>query len=149
MTTLVLPQEYGYVVGVAAASYFAFLWLGSRVVAARKKYKVDLPAAYADQAAAEKDPGKKAFNCIQRGHQNALETLPHTLAFLLIGGVKHPLIASGAGLLWIAGRVGYMAGYASGIPDKRYSVFGGLHWPGQLVLMLTATSFGLSLLKFI
>lgn len=46
---------------------------------------------YADSAEASKDKDKLLFNCIQRGHQNALETYPVVLFTLLAGGLRHPV----------------------------------------------------------
>jgi glutathione S-transferase len=60
------------------------------------------------------DNAKPEFNCVQRGHQNALEYYPFYLAFLLLGGLKHPLVSSACGAAWIVGRVMYAHGYASG-----------------------------------
>jgi glutathione S-transferase len=79
------------VVLVAVLSSFVLAYLGHQVGSARKKFKVDLPSLYADQAAAEKDKDKYLFNCYQRGHQNALETYPSFLTCLLLGGLKHPV----------------------------------------------------------
>jgi len=91
---------------------------------------------------------KETFNLIQRGHQNALETLPHFLAFSLIGGMKHPLVVAGAGVLWCIGRVLFQKGYTEG-ENKRYSKGGGLHYIGLFVSGGAAISFALSQLKLV
>lgn len=44
------------------------------------------------------------FNCVQRGHQQALETYPMFLVLSIIGGIKHPVTTALAGVLWIHAR---------------------------------------------
>jgi len=113
-------------------SFVTMMYLGLKVTKARKKYDVKYPAMYTD------DPSKMIFNCIQRGHQNALETLPHFLAFSLIGGLKHPILTSIGGVVWCVGRLLYARGYATGEPEKRNSSGGILHVIG-LFMTLGAT----------
>eukprot|EP01116_Phalansterium_solitarium_P002662 TRINITY_DN1281_c0_g1_i1.p1 TRINITY_DN1281_c0_g1~~TRINITY_DN1281_c0_g1_i1.p1 ORF type:complete len:149 (+),score=43.33 TRINITY_DN1281_c0_g1_i1:98-544(+) len=145
--TITVPSEYGYVVGVAASTGFFLLYLGSKVGAARKKYDVKYPTMYVDQAIAEKDKGKHIFNCVQRGHQNALEIYPTVLALLLLGGLKHPLVCSVSGVVWMAGRLLYAQGYATGEPSKRAR--GGIGYLGVLGMLGSTISLSLSLLKYI
>eukprot|EP01092_Planopodium_desertum_P001525 TRINITY_DN122549_c0_g1_i2.p1 TRINITY_DN122549_c0_g1~~TRINITY_DN122549_c0_g1_i2.p1 ORF type:complete len:115 (-),score=28.05 TRINITY_DN122549_c0_g1_i2:56-400(-) len=114
-------------------------------MAARKKYKVDYPLMYSTESTKE----ATSFNCVQRGHQNALESMPLVVELALVGGLKHPLLAAAAVAIWCAGRVGYMIGYSTGDPSKRYSRVGFLHIVGQVILLGVAVSFGLSLLGFI
>ncbi len=66
-------------------------YLGFKVGSMRKKLGVEYPAMYADRSEAAGDKNKLLFNCYQRGHQNALESYPQFLAFLLIGGIKYPV----------------------------------------------------------
>ena len=63
---------------------------------------------YADSSTKE----GRAFNCVQRGHQQALETYPQFLALSLIGGVQHPLLTTAAGAAWIAARLQWAKDYA-------------------------------------
>ncbi len=63
------------------------------------------------------------FNCYQRAHQNTLEFVPFYLALLMCGGLRHPLVASGAGAVFLLGRVVYSLGYYSGDPAKRLPGF--------------------------
>jgi MAPEG family len=53
-----------------------------------------------------------AFNRVQRGHQNVLETLPLFLGFCLIGGLKYPITAAICGATHALGCVLYQIGYA-------------------------------------
>eukprot|EP01116_Phalansterium_solitarium_P004913 TRINITY_DN16125_c0_g1_i1.p1 TRINITY_DN16125_c0_g1~~TRINITY_DN16125_c0_g1_i1.p1 ORF type:complete len:157 (+),score=22.37 TRINITY_DN16125_c0_g1_i1:25-471(+) len=145
--TITLPSEYGYVIAVAAASGVFLQYLGSRVFAARKKYDVKYPYMYADQASAEKDKNKFLFNCVQRGHQNALEIYPTVLALLLLGGLKHPLICAASGVVWMAGRFFYAQGYATGEPSKRQR--GAFGYLGLFAMLGSTISLSLSLLKLI
>lgn len=61
----------------------------------------------------------KLFNCVQRGHQNCLETMPVFFALLLVGGFQHPLVATVLGLIYTVGRFIYFKGYSTGVPEKR------------------------------
>jgi len=148
MTTITIPKEYGYVIGSGVLSALVMQFLAGRVGRAREKSGVKYPYLYADQAVAEKDKSKYEFNCIQRGHQNALESYPQFLFMLAFGGIKHPLIASVGALDWCVGRVLYAIGYTEG-PDSRYRYGGFLHLAGLLTVLGTSVSTGLSILKLI
>ena len=87
------------------------------------------------------------FNCVQRGHQNALEVYPQFLMLLFVGGLKHPVAASVAGLIWLAGRIVYAAGYATGDPSQRQK--GAFGYIGLLTLLGTSVSTALTIGRFI
>jgi MAPEG family len=53
-----------------------------------------------------------AFNRVQRGHQNMLETLPLILGMGLIGGLKYPITAGIIGATHSLGCVLYQLGYS-------------------------------------
>jgi len=142
-----VPSEYGYVILAVVASAFTMAYLGEMVASSRKRFKVDLPSLYADQSAAEKDKDKYLFNCYQRGHQNAIESYSQFIAMLLIGGLKHPLIAAACGIVWCAGRVMYAWGYQTGDPAKRSR--GMIHLLGLLGVLGCSVSFALTLLRWI
>ena len=65
----------------------------------------------------------KAFNCWQRSHQQALETLPQVYATTLFAGLAFPVTTTLGGLWWLAGRITWATGYAAseGNPAARYS----------------------------
>ena len=48
------------------------------------RYGVKYPALYASGS----DDNANAFNCVQRGHQNSLEQLPHFFAVFLPSAIK-------------------------------------------------------------
>jgi uncharacterized MAPEG superfamily protein len=47
----------------------------------------------------------KAFNCVQRGHQQAFETYTQFVIMSIVGGIKFPVITTGAGLMWCFARL--------------------------------------------
>jgi len=120
LLTIVLSREHGYAAGVAVSSWFVLQYMGVNVMKARKRYNVEYPALYASDS----HPQAKAFNCVQRGHQNTLENYPQFLLMLGLGSIQYPLISSIGGAIWLLGRVAYFHGYSSGQPEKRsYGAF--------------------------
>ena len=67
-----------------------------------------------------------SFNCVQRGHQQALESYPMFLALSLVGGIQYPLTCAAGGALWNYARFKWAEGYATGDPSQRYS-----HWASK------------------
>lgn len=109
--SLVVPKEYGYVVLVGVGSAIVNMWLTFRVGSARRRFDIKYPTMYSDT--------NIVFNCIQRSHQNFLETYPQFLMLLFLGGFEYPKFAACSGLLYLAGRIVYAIGYSTGDPSKR------------------------------
>ena len=59
------------------------------------------------------------FNCIQRAHQNTLESMTHVMVTMFVVGLFEPMTAAICGLIWVAGRFIYGIGYALGSPSYR------------------------------
>ncbi|MED6116071.1 hypothetical protein PIB30_096652 [Stylosanthes scabra] len=89
MATIIelLPKEYGFVAVVLVLYSFLNFYMALQVGIARKRYKVPYPNLYASES---EDKDVKLFNCIQRGHQNSLETMPIFFMLMILGGLKHP-----------------------------------------------------------
>ncbi|XP_022089983.1 microsomal glutathione S-transferase 3-like isoform X2 [Acanthaster planci] len=94
-----LPKDYGYVILVGSASYVMVYYLAAKVSFARKKYGVEYPAMYSDT--------HQLFNCIQRSHQNTLESYPPFLFFLAMSGLQFPRASAACGAVWIISRLSY------------------------------------------
>ncbi|KAM7266532.1 hypothetical protein ACFE04_004429 [Oxalis oulophora] len=124
---LTVAKEYGYVALVLVLYFFLNIWMSFQVTVARKKYKVFYPNMYALES---ENKDAKLFNCIQRGHQNSLEMMPVFFLLTALGGIKHPCVATGFGLLYIFARFFYFKGYATGIPQNRLTIGFEISIPG-------------------
>ncbi|XP_042038168.1 microsomal glutathione S-transferase 3-like [Salvia splendens] len=114
-----LPKEYGYVILVVVAYCFLNMWMTIQVGKARKKYKVFYPTMYAIES---ENKDAKLFNCVQRGHQNSLELMPMVLVLLILGGIRHPVIAASLGAAYTVTRYFYFTGYSTGHPKNRLTI---------------------------
>lgn len=143
------PRGYGAVLLVnVAASSIVLQILGGKVGAARKRFKekalkngdadaeerFSYPKLYAEGFSKE----AKDFNCVQRGHQQALETYSQFVFLSLIAGLKYPVVSTVAGIIWIVARFKWAEGYATGQPDKRYESFFAKGIWIALIMQLTA-----------
>lgn len=90
-----------------------YVWTGLVVGKARKAHGVDYPGT----------TGPDAFNRVWRAHQNTLEALPQFLPSLwLFAAIVSDIWAGALALLWAAGRILYVQGYAQAA-DKRSTGF--------------------------
>lgn len=137
-----LPKDYGYVVLVAVLYSFLNFFMAAQVGKARKRYKVFYPTMYALES---ENKDAKVFNCVQRGHQNSLEMMPLFFVFLVLGGLRHPCISAGLGLLYTVSRYFYFKGYSTGDPQKRLSI-GKYGFLALMGLIVCTISFGVTLL---
>mmetsp|Transcript_11030 Transcript_11030/g.32665 ORF Transcript_11030/g.32665 Transcript_11030/m.32665 type:complete len:181 (+) Transcript_11030:92-634(+) len=113
-----IPGAFGCVIAVnCVASTFTLLGLSFKVGMARSEANVQYPTMYATGT----DAKSIKFNCVQRGHQQALETYTSFVVMSLIGGLSHPMFVSVAGITWIIGRWKWAEGYATGDPNARYT----------------------------
>ncbi|XP_058108053.1 uncharacterized protein LOC131251398 [Magnolia sinica] len=143
MAVVQVPAEYGCVVLVLLSYVFLNFWMAFQVGKARKKYKVFYPNLYAQES---ENKDAKLFNCIQRGHQNSLEVMPVFFTVLVLGGIRHPLIAAGLGAFYTVARFFYFTGYSTGKPENRMKL-GGLYFPALMGLIICTASFGINLLR--
>lgn len=134
-----LPTDYGFVVLTAVGSVFVNWWLAFNVMKARKEHNVKYPALYS--------PDNEKFNCVQRAHQNTLETYPQFLILLTFGGLQYPKISAGAGAVYLLGRIAYALGYYTGDPEKRR--WGSFGFVGSLLLIGNTISFAAHQLKWV
>lgn len=110
-----LNDGHGYCMLVAVASAFVIAYGGIKVGGARKKYDVKYPTMYLP----EEHKNGKAFNCVQRAHQNCLENYPQFLMLLAIGAINRPHIAAVLGAIRVVGFLVYIISYSTGDPKKR------------------------------
>ncbi|KAJ1495555.1 hypothetical protein T484DRAFT_1761958 [Baffinella frigidus] len=107
------PANYGYVFGALGCTFITNIWLSIQVGAARKKYDVR----------ADGHKHEQAFNQVQRGHQNSLETLPLFLVQMVMVGLVYPVTCAIFGAIWCVGAVLYMQGYKKSAGSR---IVGGL-----------------------
>ncbi|HEY4250993.1 MAG TPA: MAPEG family protein [Roseomonas sp.] len=103
-----------YTAAVTLLAILFYLFLATRVAAARRTFGVALPAT----------TGHPEFERIHRIHINTLEWMPIFLPSLwLCAFYCSDRIAAALGVAWIAGRALYAAGYRKAV-EKRLAGFG-------------------------
>lgn len=147
MVSINVPEHYGWVVlGSGILPVVTSMVLGGDVMKARKKYDVQYPNLYAP-------PGNKnadAFNRVQRGHQNYLEGADSYNIMTLIGGLKHPIACALGSVLYCAGSILYMKGYADtslDVKTARYKKGAAIKWIGFFASFISTCKLGYSLIK--
>lgn len=102
-----------YTAFVTLLAVVFYVFLGTRVAAARRRFGVKLPAT----------TGNPDFERVQRVQMNTLEWMPIFLPTLWLCAVWFSDLAAAAlGLAWIGGRVLYYAGYSKAV-EKRLPGF--------------------------
>jgi glutathione S-transferase len=103
--------HYTALVTLLAVVFYVFL--GTRVAAARGKFNVKLPAT----------TGHPEFERTQRVHMNTLEWMPIFLPALWLAAIYLSDVAAALlGLVWIGGRFLYYIGYRKAV-EKRLPGF--------------------------
>ncbi|KAK3994751.1 hypothetical protein QBC44DRAFT_321974 [Cladorrhinum sp. PSN332] len=118
-TSITLPAEYSYVLFAASTTFFVNTLHGFLTGRARKASGIKYPTSFASTELAEKDPKAFKFNCAQRAHSNFTENLTPFLGGLLIAGLKYPVFAGAAGIVWSLARVSFAVGYVKNGPQGR------------------------------
>jgi len=92
------------------------------------------------------------FNCVIRGHQNALETYPSFVGLSLVGGLGHPVLVALCGIVWSIARTKYASGYGTGTAINRYKASGGWGkhvWTTLLIILAASVSTSLTMLGIV
>ncbi|BBG99714.1 microsomal glutathione s-transferase, putative [Prunus dulcis] len=101
-----LPREYGYVVLVLVLYTLLNFWMAG-------KYKVPYPTLYASES---DNKEAKVFQLCSERPPELSGIDPLFFVLLLLGGLKHPCISAGLGLLYTVTRYFYFKGYSTGDP---------------------------------
>lgn len=128
-----LPRAFGLLLLILNVTCFWVMSYGMGVGSQRKKYmekarkdgekdvdqRYALPNLYVDGNTRH----ARAFNCVQRSHQQILETLPQYFVASLVAGLSFPLFTAITCTIWLVARIVWANGYAKseGDPQKRYS----------------------------
>ena len=104
--------HYTAIVTVLVVLFYFFV--ATRVSAARQKFGVKLPAM----------TGHPDFDRVVRVHMNTLEWMPIFLPLLWLCAIFFSDgVGALLGLVWIAGRVLYFAGYTKAVEKRRSGFF--------------------------
>ena len=100
------------------------------------QYGVKFPNLYAVPSKDISQADADAFNAVQRGHQNMIETAAAHLSFVLLAGVFEPQWAFQCTLAWGFGRLVYAFGYSI---KPTYRIIGELFYlPATIALAYSA-----------
>ena len=81
----------------------------------------------------------RAFNCVQRSHQQILETLPGYFITVLVAGLEYPVATFCFASVWLYSRIVWAKGYSASLGDvaQRYShPHSSLFWSCMLALLV-------------
>ncbi|KAG1746957.1 hypothetical protein EDB19DRAFT_335352 [Suillus lakei] len=119
-----LPEGYGYIPSSLMTIGWVLMWQGFMVGRYRARAGIDYPQLYAEKSEAQESNAALRFNCMQRAHQNTLESAPLVFVSTVVAGLKYPALAAAMCVAYSFGRVIYTVGYKSGQPKRR--MFGGV-----------------------
>jgi glutathione S-transferase len=105
----------------------------AQVSLARRKFGVEYPTLYAESS----HKNAKAFNCVQRAHQQTLEWMAPVMCLTASTGLVFPLAAAVSCGVWTVGKLLYIQGYSSGDPNGRH-LGGAIAHLGDLPLIVMA-----------
>lgn len=114
-----LPEGYGYVPSSLITIGWVLVWQGIMVGRYRKKAGIEYPQPYAEKAEVKDSAAALRFNCMQRAHQNTLESAPVVFVSTVVAGLKYPALAAALCVAYSFARVVYTIGYKSGKPKRR------------------------------
>ncbi|KDR69220.1 hypothetical protein GALMADRAFT_256059 [Galerina marginata CBS 339.88] len=117
--TVTIPEGLQYVGGALLVTAVIIQGLSATVNKYRKRAGIPYPQMYADKEETKSSRDALLFNCAQRAHQNTLEQFPTLLVAAVISGLKYPIPAAIATMVWNLSRISYARGYLTGDPKKR------------------------------
>ena len=91
----------------------------------------------------------RSFNCVQRSHQQILETFTGYCVTALIAGILYPMTSFLFCGLWLYSRMLWVSSYAAseGDASKRYDKpFSAFFWMAMLVLWMTSSLVAISMI---
>ncbi|KIK48405.1 hypothetical protein CY34DRAFT_798220 [Suillus luteus UH-Slu-Lm8-n1] len=114
-----LPEGYGYIPSSLITIGWVLVWQGIMVGRYRKRAGIEYPQPYAEKAEVKDSTAALRFNCMQRAHQNTLESAPVAFVSTVVAGFKYPALAAALCVAYSLSRVVYTIGYKSGKPKRR------------------------------
>lgn len=114
-----LPEGYGYIPSSLITIGWVLMWQSIMVGRYRKKAGIEYPQPYAEKAEVKDSTAALRFNCMQRAHQNTIESAPIVFVSTLVAGLKYPVLAAAMCGAYSFARVVYTIGYKSGQPKRR------------------------------
>lgn len=94
-----LPSEYGWTLVALGGAVMTTMYGGIKVALARKKFDVKYPTLYAESS----HKHAKAFNCVQRAHQQTLEWMAPVMVMTAANGLVFPIAAARCCAVWTVG----------------------------------------------
>ena len=147
MVAVSLPSNFGYsALAWTTGLFITNMLIGGMVMKARKNFGVEYPTLYLDR----KEKNAKAFNSVQRGHQNMVEGSYICMAMALVGSLHSEdfaLYNAVGGICYNIGCFLYAKGYATAIDngEGRYKQGGAVKYVGVLTALVTSVYGCLSL----